>query len=233
MNHRVLQMRLTAPIICLLAMSFTTCALAGQMDAPAPPGPPIVKLPLAALEPSRTVAAALWNSRYCGNWDDGCTECTRQKDGDAAQCRVENISSDDGPVSESGECKRRAIICFKEIDKSSFDKMCHPYMSDRLLRGKSGTYYAEGTFRENTWEIIEGRWQIEVANMSNADGVTFSIELDPTEWAITDKGYVAGLNQYDSPRTDPFGKHVQGVRCLKSYYDLPEAEYVLPRAPHQ
>ncbi len=78
-------------------------------------GPPIRRLPLSEVEPSRQVPAAEWRSPYCTRWTDGCTTCTRGTAREAAACAA-------GPGAEPA-CQRHTILC-KDTDDYALHQVC-------------------------------------------------------------------------------------------------------------
>jgi hypothetical protein len=116
-----------ALLLVLAAMASPALAEDAQTpeDADRPP-PPIVYMPLRAVEPPRNVPAAQWRSPYCGTWDDGCTECTRKTLDETPVCK---------PVDHyigGGTCKPRGIVCERAVNQLPAPK-CHTNSDNKVV----------------------------------------------------------------------------------------------------
>lgn len=192
--------------------------------SPAQDQPPVIKLPLAIVDPPRTQPAASWNSAFCARWDDGCTKCTRTQTGEPPQCEKEQ-----GENEQAGQCNRRAIICFEILDESYFERICKWYFADILLKSRSGALYADGLALENLWEHVEGRWRIYEFDQKAWDdkwGVgpgkrIHTIDRPSVLSAITAEGYKDGRlgvrAHVDGPLSFAFGRQATGTRCIDAY----------------
>lgn len=192
--------------------------------SPAQDQPPVIKLPLAIVDPPRTQPAASWNSAFCARWDDGCTKCTRTQTGEPPQCEKEQ-----GENEQAGQCNRRAIICFEILDESYFERICKWYFADILLKSRSGALYADGLALENLWEHVDGRWRIYEFDQKAWDdkwGVgpgkrIHTIDRPSVLSAITAEGYKDGRlgvrAHVDGPLSFAFGRQATGTRCIDAY----------------
>ncbi|WP_158816035.1 hypothetical protein [Methylocapsa sp. S129] len=136
-----------APFLMLLAICLPCGAWAEQAEASASKegGPPVIKLPLDVVEPPRNVAATQWNSPYCAHWEDGCIECMRATVGNAPQCNEETgRDGQDQNDIRTANCKRRAVICFKALDETYFNRICRGFYVEQYFKGRDGVFFADG-----------------------------------------------------------------------------------------
>jgi hypothetical protein len=208
-------------VIALHAAGWLTGA--GRAQQPEPPavkeeGPPIVKLPLDIVEPPRNVPAAEWNSPYCGHRDDGCTECTRGNAGGSAQCHQESDGTGQNQSTPRATvCERRAIICFKEIDSTYFDRICSGFLDEEFFRRRDGRIIANEYAMRVDWILSGGKYTSE--RVTRLDPRLF---IGPGISVL----YPDGYRGYDAQRDGSFagsplafGLDGSGLRCTNSYAD--------------
>jgi hypothetical protein len=172
----------------------------------------IIKLPIGLVEPPRDVAAPDWNSPYCGHWDDGCSECTRAAIDEKPQCNPNNENEGD---SSGRECKRRAIICFKEIDPSYFNRICSRYFREEFTNVKNGAVVSTSFAMKVVWEKKDGQF---ISSRTSLHDRTLA--LGPVYFLLSDHGYVKFLAPFSGdhkPVGTPFPYGINGIRCTRTY----------------
>jgi hypothetical protein len=121
-------------------------------------GPPLVGLPIDSVEPARSLTALAWNSPYCAHWDDGCTECERSFAYTPPKCR-------ESTNAEVSACKRHAIICYKEINRTDLSKICSMIYRGQVISTTDGAILIDFERLDVEWLYVKGLgW---VANPNN------------------------------------------------------------------
>ena len=184
-------------LLVLAALRLRAVAQAPEIEETDRPPAPIVFMRLREVEPPRNVPAAQWTSPYCGTWDDGCTECTRQTlRGDPACKPVDHYIG-------GGTCRPRGIVCtlaIKQEGFTPFDRVCARI--GFALIARPGTPSGDAATIQNTsfeydpklrrW--VSGRWvsgPIGKERIALARSTLNAIGRDPdSEFSLTSKDYV-------------------------------------------
>lgn len=213
----------------IVAVSAIICATAAMFSmrlstSGTAKDPPIIPLPMSTVEPPRDVTAESWKSPYCAHWNDGCTECFRSSRDETPKCSEERDSGRSETMSQGGGCKRRAIICFKEMDATYFDRICERFLSElyfKTIRGtKKGAITCHSYLRDVEWRFDGSKFISERVNpWVHCDGSRCLVQaVGPGRFLLSD-GYMrlSGTGNEYLPASFVFGRNTLGLRCTKSY----------------
>ena len=125
-------------------------------------GPPIIKLPLEVMEPSRNVEAARWVSPYCGRWDDGCEECVRGASSGAIECHEFSH--------KLGECVRRTIMCRRLQSDEKMASLCTHLASASIFASDSSAFTGGVSQVQVYWRFdSSGQWRFRIHTYEDHD----------------------------------------------------------------
>lgn len=186
--------------------------------------PPVIPLPLSTVEPPRDVAAESWHSPYCAHWNDGCTECTRASKDETPKCNEETDAGRSEAVLSGGGCKRRAIICFKEMDATYFDRICEGFSSEHYFKSRNGSIIAQPYGMGVKWRFDGKQFISERVDPYAQCGPTSCslVAIGHPFYLLSDHGYILlggghmiGIEYL--PTSPIFDRNTSGLRCGQSY----------------
>lgn len=203
-----------AAVICAAAIVFPAHSIAKE--------PPVILLPLSAVEPPRDVAAESWHSPYCAHWNDGCTECLRASKDQASKCSAERDSGRSEEISQQGECKRRAIICFREMDATYFDRICRSFYIEHFYKTENGAMISLSYVNDVSWLFDGKQFTAERGSPFSFRGSTYTrhLAVGPAKYLLSDNGYVLLSRKPTTghhPAAPVFDPRSFGLRCTQSY----------------